>query len=187
MKALESLIDEAIAAEFYNIDIDTSTLVDLDFDARRAAARELRGHRAPHEVHPRARAEGDHDLHRRRDRRGRQVQHAARRGARVRGRPEAPPRRRGRHQQDLRADRHLARRRAAARRHGRAGEDRLRRAPQTTEICRSEYGIGGSVQHGASTLPESVFNKFPESEAVEIHLATGFQNMVLDAPTLPQT
>src|SRR4029079_14471805 len=33
-KALESLIDEAIAAEFYNIDIDTSTLVDLDFPTR---------------------------------------------------------------------------------------------------------------------------------------------------------
>src|SRR5207237_5791025 len=57
---------------------------------------------------------------------------------------------------------------------------------ETTRICRSEYGIAGSVQHGASTLSESVFNKFPEAEAVEIHLATGFQNMVLDAPTLPQ-
>src|SRR5256714_4371182 len=34
MKALESLIDEALAAEFYNIDIDTSTLVDLDFPTR---------------------------------------------------------------------------------------------------------------------------------------------------------
>jgi hypothetical protein len=56
---------------------------------------------------------------------------------------------------------------------------------QTTEICRNEYGIAGSVQHGASTLSEEVFNKFPESEAVEIHLATGFQNMVLDAPSLP--
>src|SRR2546430_9057912 len=33
-KALESLIDEALAAEFYNIDIDTSTLVDLDFPTR---------------------------------------------------------------------------------------------------------------------------------------------------------
>jgi hypothetical protein len=42
------------------------------------------------------------------------------------------------------------------------------------------------VQHGASTLPESVFNKFPESKAVEIHLATGFQNMVLDAPSFPE-
>src|SRR5256885_9767 len=33
-KALESLIDEAIAAEFYNVDIDTSTLVDLSFPTR---------------------------------------------------------------------------------------------------------------------------------------------------------
>src|SRR5207244_6366398 len=33
-KALESLIDEALAAEFYNIDIDTSTLVDLSFQSR---------------------------------------------------------------------------------------------------------------------------------------------------------
>src|SRR5947207_3348887 len=34
MKALESLIDEAMAAEFFNIDIDTSTLVDLSFATR---------------------------------------------------------------------------------------------------------------------------------------------------------
>ena len=34
IKALESLIDEAIAAEFYNIDIDTSTLVDLSHQTR---------------------------------------------------------------------------------------------------------------------------------------------------------
>src|SRR5438477_9277748 len=34
VKALESLIDEALAAEFYNIDIDTSTLVDLSFPTR---------------------------------------------------------------------------------------------------------------------------------------------------------
>jgi hypothetical protein len=56
---------------------------------------------------------------------------------------------------------------------------------ETTRICREEYGIAGSVQHGASTLPEEVFNKFPENDAVEIHLATGFQNMILDAATLP--
>src|SRR5213075_2665120 len=54
-----------------------------------------------------------------------------------------------------------------------------------TEICRNEYRVAGSVQHGASTLPESVFNKFPESQAVEIHLATGFQNMILDAASFP--
>jgi hypothetical protein len=56
---------------------------------------------------------------------------------------------------------------------------------EVTDICRNEYKIAGSVQHGASTLPESVFNKFPESQAVEIHLATQFQNMILDAPSFP--
>jgi fructose/tagatose bisphosphate aldolase len=40
IKALESLIDEAIAAEFYNIDIDTSTLVDLSFETRDEQQRE---------------------------------------------------------------------------------------------------------------------------------------------------
>src|SRR5260221_254602 len=35
---------------------------------------------------------------------------------------------------------------------------------ETTHICREEYGMAGAVQHGASTLPESVFNHFPESE-----------------------
>jgi hypothetical protein len=56
---------------------------------------------------------------------------------------------------------------------------------ETTRICQQEYGVAGSVQHGASTLPEAVFNKFPENDAVEIHLATGFQNMILDAASLP--
>jgi hypothetical protein len=36
------------------------------------------------------------------------------------------------------------------------------------------------VQHGASTLPESAFHNFPSVETAEIHLATGFQNMMYD-------
>src|SRR5438874_10455681 len=56
---------------------------------------------------------------------------------------------------------------------------------EVTKICRDEYRVAGSVQHGASTLPESVFHLFPQSEAIEIHLATGFQNMILDAPSFP--
>ena len=40
--------------------------------------------------------------------------------------------------------------------------------------------MGGAVQHGASTLPEDAFGKFVESEAVEVHLATNFQNMLFD-------
>lgn len=43
-----------------------------------------------------------------------------------------------------------------------------------------KYGLAGAVQHGASTLPEEYFDKFPETGAVEIHLATAFQNIVYD-------
>lgn len=46
-----------------------------------------------------------------------------------------------------------------------------------SRISRSEYGLGGTVQHGASTLPEDAFGKFVEYEAVEVHLATSFMNM----------
>ncbi len=49
-----------------------------------------------------------------------------------------------------------------------------------SKILREEYGIGGTVQHGASTLPDELFDKFPESDAIEIHLATGFQNIVYE-------
>ncbi len=49
---------------------------------------------------------------------------------------------------------------------------------------REKYGISGTVQHGASTLPDEAFHKFAEAEAVEVHLATGFQNLVMDHPKL---
>ena len=51
--------------------------------------------------------------------------------------------------------------------------------------AREKYGMSGAVQHGASTLPNEVFNKFPEVGASEIHLATGFQNQIFDHPALP--
>lgn len=48
------------------------------------------------------------------------------------------------------------------------------------EIARSRYGMGGAVQHGASTLPEAMFSEFPNAGTLEIHLSTGFQNTVYD-------
>jgi fructose-bisphosphate aldolase, class II len=51
--------------------------------------------------------------------------------------------------------------------------------------ARTRYGLGGAVQHGASTLPPEAFGQFPECEAVEIHLATNFQTIVFDHPQLP--
>jgi len=54
-----------------------------------------------------------------------------------------------------------------------------------SKIAREEFGLAGAVQHGASTLPEDYFNLFPECECVEVHLATGFQNFIYDHPALP--
>jgi len=187
IKALESLIDEAIAAELYNIDIDTSTLVDLGFPTR--------------DEQQRANYEGT--AHFTRYIRGREPK-----GVTVSvggeigevGKYNTQPDEVRAYVEGLRglldgatgiskisvqtgtshggvpmADGSIAQ--------AKIDFEVLR---ETTRICRGEYGIAGSVQHGASTLPESVFNKFPESDAVEIHLATGFQNMILDAPSLPQ-
>jgi fructose/tagatose bisphosphate aldolase len=49
-----------------------------------------------------------------------------------------------------------------------------------SKIAQKEYGLGGAVQHGASTLPEDAFGKFLEAEACEVHLATNFMNMFFD-------
>ena len=46
-----------------------------------------------------------------------------------------------------------------------------------SRIARAAYGMGGAVQHGASTLPDNAFGKFVEAEAIEVHLATNFQNI----------
>ncbi len=51
--------------------------------------------------------------------------------------------------------------------------------------ARGRYGLGGAVQHGASTLPPDAFGHFPKCEAIEIHLATNFQNIAFDHPRLP--
>jgi fructose-bisphosphate aldolase, class II len=52
------------------------------------------------------------------------------------------------------------------------------------EIARS-YGLAGAVQHGASTLPDELFHRFPAIETAEIHLATGFQNVMYEHPAFP--
>ncbi|MDP3063503.1 MAG: class II fructose-bisphosphate aldolase [Chloroflexota bacterium] len=54
-----------------------------------------------------------------------------------------------------------------------------------SKLSREEYGMGGAVQHGASTLSESAFHRFPEVGCLEIHLATGFMNRVLDSRSFP--
>ncbi|MBN2054568.1 class II fructose-bisphosphate aldolase [bacterium] len=47
------------------------------------------------------------------------------------------------------------------------------------------FGMAGAVQHGASTLPEEAFHHFPATGTAEIHLATQFQNIIMDHPLFP--
>jgi fructose/tagatose bisphosphate aldolase len=54
------------------------------------------------------------------------------------------------------------------------------------EKARQEYGMGGAVQHGASTLPESAFHKFVEAGTCEVHLATAFQTLIIEHEATPE-
>jgi fructose/tagatose bisphosphate aldolase len=186
IKALESLIDEALAAEFYNIDIDTSTLVDLSFPTRDEQQRNNYENTAHLTRHIRARQPKGIDVsvggeigevgkyNTQPDEVRAYMEGLKRRLDGVNGISKISVQTGTSHGGVPLPDGTIAQ--------AKIDFNVLR---EVTEICRKEYGIAGSVQHGASTLPEEVFNKFPESNAVEIHLATGFQNMILDAPTLP--
>jgi fructose/tagatose bisphosphate aldolase len=57
---------------------------------------------------------------------------------------------------------------------------------ELSAVARDLYGMAGAVQHGASTLPAEAFHKFVECEAAEVHLATEFQNMIFENPAFPQ-
>src|SRR5687767_3503588 len=187
VKALESLIDEAIAAEFYNIDIDTSTLVDLSFKTRDEQQRtnyEYTAHLTKYI--------------RKRQPKGVEISVGGEIGEV--GKYNTQPDEVRAYLEGLKKE--LGGVNGIAKISVQTGtshggvplaDGTIAKASidfgvlrEVTEICRKEYGIAGSVQHGASTLPEDTFNKFPESKAVEIHLATGFQNMVFDAASLPR-
>jgi fructose/tagatose bisphosphate aldolase len=61
----------------------------------------------------------------------------------------------------------------------------LKTLEELSRVARQEYGLGGAVQHGASTLPAEAFDAFPKAGACEIHLATNFQNMVYEHAQFP--
>lgn len=56
---------------------------------------------------------------------------------------------------------------------------------ELSKVSREEYALSGAVQHGASTLPDEAFGLFAEANACEVHLATGFQNIIFDHASLP--
>jgi fructose/tagatose bisphosphate aldolase len=55
-----------------------------------------------------------------------------------------------------------------------------------SETAKTGFGLSGAVQHGASTLPDEAFDKFPKTGTSEIHLATGFQNIIYDSKNFPE-
>jgi len=186
-RALESLIDEALAAEFYNIDIDTSTLVDLSYPTRdeqqRAnyegtahLTRYIRAHQ-PKGIDVSVGGEiGEVGKYNTQPDEVRAYMDGLKRNlGPIRGIAKISVQTGTSHGGVPMADGTIAQ--------AKIDFNVLR---EVTEICRKESRIAGSVQHGASTLAESVFNKFPEAKAVEIHLATGFQNMILDSQAFPR-
>jgi fructose/tagatose bisphosphate aldolase len=56
---------------------------------------------------------------------------------------------------------------------------------ELSRVAKKEYGMGGAVQHGASTLPDEAFDMFPKADTLEVHLATGFQNIIYDSEAFP--
>ena len=56
-----------------------------------------------------------------------------------------------------------------------------------SEKARKEYGMGGAVQHGASTLPDAAFHKFAEAGTCEVHLATAFQTLIIEHGATPES
>ena len=186
--AIEALIGEAIDAEFYNIDIDTSTLVDLSFptvDEQQRANYESAAHftrfireRQPKGIEISVGGEiGEVGKENTTPEEFRAYMNGYRRtlGEGIKGISKVSIQTGSSHGGVVMADGSVAR--------VEIDFDRIR---EITRIARQEYRVSGAVQHGASTLPEEVFDQFPQSDTVEIHLATGFQNMVLDHPSLPE-
>lgn len=46
------------------------------------------------------------------------------------------------------------------------------------QLARDKFALGGAVQHGASTLPLDLFPSFVEAKTLEVHLSTGLQNII---------
>jgi fructose/tagatose bisphosphate aldolase len=183
--AVQDLTAEALQAGFYNIDIDTSTLVDISQE----------GERAQQKVNAELSAQFT-DFIRKRQPEGVTVSVGGEIGE-VGGKNS--------NEAELRAYVDGYREALEARAAGAEGLSKISIQTGTSHggvvlpdgtvarvkvdfdtlfklsrVAREEYGFAGAVQHGASTLPEEAFGKFVECEACEVHLATNFQNMLYD-------
>jgi fructose/tagatose bisphosphate aldolase len=191
VQAVKTLIDEAIEAGFYNIDVDSSTLVDLRKSSeaeqqilnyeRCAELTEFIRQRQPDEVMISIGGEiGEvglenstvEDLH---AFMAGYVRSLAERGPNLVGISKISVQTGTSHGGTVLPDGTIAD----------VSVDFATLAALSSS-ARSAYGMAGAVQHGASTLPEIAFNRFAESNACEVHLATGFQNIIYDSPAFPE-
>ena len=188
--AVEELTAEAIQAGFYNIDVDTSTLVDLDQSGHEAQQKENGGLCAELTA-----------FIRKHEPKGVTVSVGGEIGE-VGGKNSTP--------EELEAFMEVYLAALAQHAPGAAGISKISIQTGTShggvpmpdgsiaevqidfdalercsKIARERYGMAGAVQHGASTLPATLFDRFPKLGACEIHLATEFQNMLFDHPQFP--
>jgi fructose/tagatose bisphosphate aldolase len=190
LETLRALIREEIAAGFYNIDIDTSTLVDLDKPTLAEQQEVNVTLAADFAAFIRSEEPGGvtvsiggeigevggknsdvHELHAYMDGFNRKL---AQRGSVV-GLSKISVQTGTAHGGFINAD-------------GSVRKDvaiDLGTLAELSRVARTDYGLGGAVQHGASTLPPEAFDAFPRVGACEIHLATDFQNMVYEHPQFP--
>jgi len=191
-KAIEDLIEEALAAGFFNIDIDSSTLVDLSFPTLREQQK----------VNYELAAELTAFI-RKRQPRGVEISVGGEIGEV--GKKNSTPEEFTAYMEGYKE--HLAAHDGGALRgiskisiqtgtshggvpgpDGKVIEVKLDFGALSAigTLARQKYGMSGAVQHGASTLPDELFHKFPECQTSEIHLATGFQNLMFDHPAWPK-
>jgi fructose/tagatose bisphosphate aldolase len=192
LETLRALIVEEIAAGFYNIDIDTSTLVDLDKPTLEEQQRvncelgaDFTALIRKHEPAGITISVGgeigevggkNSDVHELRAyMRGYQAALAQRNGGKLTGISKISVQTGTAHGGFVGAD-------------GKVRMDvqiDLVALEELSRVAREEYGLGGAVQHGASTLPPEAFDAFPQAGACEIHLATDFQNQIYEHAQFP--
>ncbi len=189
MAAVRALVEEELAAGFYNIDVDTSTLVDLsqptldeqqrvNFERAAEMTRFIRD-RAPPGVTVSVGAEigevggKNSDVHELRAFMDGYLRTLKRLGPYV-GISKISVQTGTSHGGVVLPDGSIAK-----------VQIDLEALKALSRDAREKYGLGGAVQHGASTLPPEAFGAFPACEAIEIHLATNFQTIVFDHPRLP--
>ncbi len=191
VQGVRDLIDEAIAAGFYNIDVDTSTIVDLSLggeDAQQAdnalRSAQLTAYireNEPKDVTVSVGAEIGEvgtsnstvaELHA--FMRAYQRELAGMNGGKLTGISKISVQTGTSHGGIVMPDGTIAK--------VKVDFDTL---GELSRVARNDYSMGGAVQHGASTLPEEAFDRFAQANACEVHLATAFQSMVYDSEAFP--